>query len=341
MQLTTDYWSVTSVVSTTSRIVHHHIPTVVAGKLSVSCVRCCGAYLPSSRSLVLNSSANTFNMTSALLAKVLPPSPCSRLNAPASKCCRRRWTQIAWPITHIDACAVMGSGVVPLLQFFPSCSASLAGWLVCGDICRTLPLLLCRRPSIGDDLHDGIAVLTFLPCSMWSCRSQQLGSAWQALLVLSWTSAVLGRGIDRAAADDSVIDRWGINSNGDRCVTVESSLEGFGSLAWLCQLLNFEQQLLGLGAPVLGLGTCALAIGTVIDVLKSPQVWGFIAAAGWLPLGVFLLWCGISWATSGPGHVGVLGWGLSGANTGLVWFDVGAVLVAFFVVAVFIMLLTS
>ena len=31
MQLITDYWSVTSVVSTTSRIVHHHIPTTAWG----------------------------------------------------------------------------------------------------------------------------------------------------------------------------------------------------------------------------------------------------------------------------------------------------------------------
>jgi hypothetical protein len=44
---------------------------------------------------------------------------------------------------------------------------------------------------------------------------------------------------------------------------------------------------------------------------------------------------------SGPVHVGVLGRGLSGANAGLARFEVGAVLVAFFEVAVFVMLLTS
>jgi hypothetical protein len=60
-----------------------------------------------------------------------------------------------------------------------------------------------------------------------------------------------------------------------------------GSLAQLCRLLDFERRLLRLGAPVLGLGARALAIGTVIDVLESPQVRGFVAAAGWLPPGVF------------------------------------------------------
>ena len=44
---------------------------------------------------------------------------------------------------------------------------------------------------------------------------------------------------------------------------------------------------------------------------------------------------------SGPVRVGVLGRGLSGANAGLARFEVGAVLVAFFEVAVFVMLLTS
>jgi hypothetical protein len=41
-----------------------------------------------------------------------------------------------------------------------------------------------------------------------------------------------------------------------------------------------------------------------------------------------------------PLCVGVLGLGLSGANAGLVRFDAGVVLVAFFTIAVFIMLLT-
>jgi len=90
-------------------------------------------------------------------------------------------------------------------------------------------------------------------------------------------------------ADDSVTGRRGINLNGDGCVAVESSLEGLGSLARLCQLLNFEQQLLGLGTPVLGLGAHTLAVGMVLDVLKSPWVQGFVAAAGWPPPGVFSL----------------------------------------------------
>jgi len=90
-------------------------------------------------------------------------------------------------------------------------------------------------------------------------------------------------------ADDSVIDRRGINSNGDGCVAIESSLEGLGSLARLRRLLDFERRLLGLGAPVLGLGVHALAVGMVLDVLKSPRVQGFVAAAGWLPPGVFSL----------------------------------------------------
>jgi hypothetical protein len=36
----------------------------------------------------------------------------------------------------------------------------------------------------------------------------------------------------------------------------------------------------------------------------------------------------------------VFGLGLSGANAGLAWFDAGAVLVALFTIAVFVMLLT-
>jgi len=43
---------------------------------------------------------------------------------------------------------------------------------------------------------------------------------------------------------------------------------------------------------------------------------------------------------SGPLHVGVLGLGLSGANAGLARFDTGAVLVASFAMAVFVMVLT-
>ena len=43
---------------------------------------------------------------------------------------------------------------------------------------------------------------------------------------------------------------------------------------------------------------------------------------------------------SGPLRIGVLGLGLSSANAGLAWFDMGAVLVAFFTMAVFIMVLT-
>ena len=41
-----------------------------------------------------------------------------------------------------------------------------------------------------------------------------------------------------------------------------------------------------------------------------------------------------------PLHVGILGLGLSGANAGLARFDTGTVLVAFFTIAVFVMLLT-
>jgi len=73
-----------------------------------------------------------------------------------------------------------------------------------------------------------------------------------------------------------------MNSNGDGCVAIKSSLEGLGSLAQLRQLLDFEQQLLRLG-------TCTLAVGTVLDILESPRVRGFDAAAGWLPPGVFSL----------------------------------------------------
>ena len=42
----------------------------------------------------------------------------------------------------------------------------------------------------------------------------------------------------------------------------------------------------------------------------------------------------------GPLRVGVLGLGLSSANVGLVQFDAGTVLVAFFAMAVFVMVLT-
>ena len=41
-----------------------------------------------------------------------------------------------------------------------------------------------------------------------------------------------------------------------------------------------------------------------------------------------------------PLRVGILGLGLSSANAGLAQFDAGAVLVAFFTIAVFVMLLT-
>jgi len=68
--------------------------------------------------------------------------------------------------------------VVSLLLFFPSCSASLASWLLCGDICCALPLLLCCQPSLGDNLHDSTAILTFLPCSAWSFWSRWLGPTW-------------------------------------------------------------------------------------------------------------------------------------------------------------------
>jgi len=44
---------------------------------------------------------------------------------------------------------------------------------------------------------------------------------------------------------------------------------------------------------------------------------------------------------SGPVCVGVLGQGLSGANTGLAQFDTGVVLVAFFAMAIFVMLVTG
>jgi len=52
-------------------------------------------------------------------------------------------------------------------------------------------------------------------------------------------------------------------------------------------LLDCEQRLLGLGAPVLELRARILAGGTVLDVRKSPQVQGFVAAAGVLPAGIF------------------------------------------------------
>jgi len=44
---------------------------------------------------------------------------------------------------------------------------------------------------------------------------------------------------------------------------------------------------------------------------------------------------------SGPLRIGVLGLGLSGANAGLAQFDAGMVLVAFFAMAVFVMVLTD
>jgi hypothetical protein len=44
---------------------------------------------------------------------------------------------------------------------------------------------------------------------------------------------------------------------------------------------------------------------------------------------------------SGLVHIGVLGRGLSGANMGLAQFNADAVLVAFFTLAIFVMLLTS
>jgi hypothetical protein len=79
----------------------------------------------------------------------------------------------------------------------------------------------------------------------------------------------------------------------------------------------------------------------VLDVLESPWVQGFVAAADWLLPGVFSLWHGVAWAMSGPVCVGVLGQGLSGANTGLAQFDTGVVLVAFFAMAIFVMLVTG
>jgi len=67
----------------------------------------------------------------------------------------------------------------------------------------------------------------------------------------------------------------------------ESLLRGLGSLARLRWLLNCKRRLLGLGAPVLELRARALAGGTVLDVCDSPQVRGFITAAGVLPAGIF------------------------------------------------------
>ena len=55
----------------------------------------------------------------------------------------------------------------------------------------------------------------------------------------------------------------------------------------------------------------------------------------------FLLWRGVIWATSGPVCIGVLSLRLSSTNAGLAWFNTSTVLVAFFTVAVFVMLLTS
>jgi len=224
-------------------------------------------------------------MAAVLIKKVPLPAPCSRLCVPASIRCRTHW---AWSVAHCNTCDVMGSGVALLLLLFPCCSASLAGWLLCSNICCTL--------SLSSTFAQG-----------WP--------TWQLCHV-----NVLRCGIEWGMADTSVTACQGINSNGDGCVTAESCLEGLGSLAQLCWLLNCEQQMLRLGTPFLGLGTHTLAVGTVLDVLKPPLVRGFVTAAGWLPPGVFWLWCGISWATLGPVHVGVLGLGLSGTNTGLAWF---------------------
>jgi len=79
----------------------------------------------------------------------------------------------------------------------------------------------------------------------------------------------------------------GRKSKGDGCVAAKSLLRGLGSLAQLRWLLNCKRQLLGLGAPVLELRARALAGGTVLDVLESPRVRGFVAAAGVLPAGIF------------------------------------------------------
>jgi len=252
---------------------------VVAGKLSESCICCCGAYLPSSGLLLLNSSVNNFNIASVPIEKVPLPAPCLQLCMPASIRCSTCW---AWSVARCNTCAVMGSGVALLLLLFPCCSAGLASWLLCRDICRTLPLLLCHHPSLRDDLHDGCAMLMFHPCNAWLWWSCRLGPAWWALLIPPWILGVLGYGVEWAVANASVAVHWGINSNGDGCVTAESSLDGSGSLAQLCWLLDCERQLLGLGTPVLGLDAHTLAIGTVLDVLESPLVWGFIAAADWL-----------------------------------------------------------
>jgi hypothetical protein len=90
-------------------------------------------------------------------------------------------------------------------------------------------------------------------------------------------------------ADASLPVLRGKKLNGDGCVAAESFLRGLGSLAQLCQLLDCKRRLLRLGAPVLRLRACVLAVGTVLEVLESPRVQGFIMAAGVLPTGVFLV----------------------------------------------------
>ena len=45
--------------------------------------------------------------------------------------------------------------------------------------------------------------------------------------------------------------------------------------------------LLRLGAPVLELRAGILVVGTVLEVLESPRVRGFVAAAVVLPAGIF------------------------------------------------------
>jgi len=309
---------------------------VVAGKLSESCLCCCVVYQPSSGLLLLNSSVNNLNIASVLIKKVLLLAFCSWLCAPASMRCSTCW---AWSIACCNTYAMMDSGVALLLLLFPCCSASLAGWLLCGDTYHALPFLLCCWPSLWDDLCDGCAMLAFCPWDMWSWWSQQLGPVWQALLGLPWILGVLRQGTEQPVAEASLPVLWGKNSNGNGCVSAESSLMGLVSLAQLCRLLDCEWW--QLGTPVLGLWAYTLCMGTVLDILKSPLVQGFIAAAGWLLSGTFLLWCGISWATLGPVHVGVLSLGLSGTNTGLAQFNTGVVVAVFFAVAVFIMVLTS
>ena len=225
---------------------------VVAGKPSESCLHCCVAYLPSSGLLLLNSSVNNLNIASVLIKKVLPLASCSQLCAPASIRCSTCW---AWSIAHCDTYAVVGSGVALLLLLLPCCSASLASWLLCRDICRTLPLLPCHQPSLGNDPCNGCTVLVFHPQNMWSCWSWRLGPAWWALLGLLRALGVLGQCAEQPVAEASLPVLWGKNLNGNGCVTAGSSLEGLVSLARLCQLLECEQWLLRLGACALGVWT--------------------------------------------------------------------------------------